>query len=137
MGRWHYMHDLPLFLRCYGCGLQIRVSEPEHYRVHQGISQSGWIRTKDDKILCPSCVENGIPSDAVTIEKIGELVKKQWNLAYVKPISQNGNDFYFMASGFGLLRQLSITVTHDREQNAYRVTVYDGVSRDLGNLNTA
>ena len=137
MGRWHHIHDIPLFLRCSGCDKQVRVSNAEHYRVHQNISETGWIRSDEDKILCPSCAKNGSPSNIVTIEKLGEMVKKQWNLTFVRPISRDGDVFYFSAAGFNLLRPLSITVTHDREHGIYHAMLYDGTDKDLGNVNTA
>ena len=137
MGRWHHMHDLPIFLRCSGCDRQERISEKEHYRVHRGTSESGWIRTKEDKILCPSCVKNGPPSGVVTIDKLAEIMQKQWNLTYCRPISRNDDAFYFSAAGFNKLRPLSITVLHDKETDAYHATLFDGTDKDLGNVNTA
>ena len=137
MGRWHHMHDIPLFLRCSGCDKQSRVSEVEHYRVRQNISESGWICTEEGKTLCPSCAKDGPPSDIVTIERLGEMVKKQWDLTFVRPISRAGDVFYFSAAGFNLLRTLSITVTHDSEHGVYNAMLYDGTDKDLGNVNTA
>lgn len=86
-------------------------------------------------MLCPSCAKNGVPDGLMTMEKLADLIKQQWNLTYVRPTGQKDNTYFFAAAGMGVLRPLSITV--QREENTYHVTLFDGQEKPLGNLNIA
>ncbi|MFD1675632.1 hypothetical protein [Alicyclobacillus fodiniaquatilis] len=135
--RWHRMHENPIFLRCRGCDSQIRVSENERFQVMNGTSRFGWKYTKEHNILCPSCLQDGIPNDVITMEKMAEYLKRQWALTYVRPRCKKENKYYFETAGFGLLQTLYLTVTYDEESGIYNVELYDGKHKELGVLNVA